>query len=74
MGKTNLVLESNTKFIRQGKNKLVIYIPADIIKDSRFPFRGDEELYITVDPDYQSIFVTIPDNLPPYKTGGKKKE
>ena len=69
-----MVLEGNTKFIRQGKNKLVIYIPADIIKDSRFPFRGDEELFITVDPDYQSIFVTIPDNLPSYKASGEKNE
>jgi len=53
---------------------MVIYIPADIIKDSRFPFTGDEELFITVDPDYQSIFITIPDNLPSYKIGGDKGE
>ena len=69
-----MVLEGKTKFIKQGKNKMVVYIPADIIKDSRFPFEGDEELFITVDPDYQSIFITIPDNLPPYKTGGEEKE
>jgi hypothetical protein len=70
LGDAKLVLEGKTKFIRQGQNKLVVYIPADLIKDSRFPFNGDEELFITVDPDYQSIFITIPSNLPSYRRSG----
>jgi len=70
-----LVLDGKTRFIRQGKNKIVVYIPADIVKDSRFPFKGDEELFITIEPEYQSIFITISENLPPYKKleGEEKK-
>lgn len=70
-----MVLDGKTRFIRQGKNKIVVYIPADIVKDSRFPFKGDEELFITIEPEYQSIFITISENLPPYKKleGEEKK-
>jgi hypothetical protein len=72
---TNMVLQGRTRFIKQGERKIVLYIPIDIVKDSRFPFKGDEELFISVDPDMQSIFVTLLQNVPitekPIKEGGR---
>jgi len=62
-----MVLEGKARFIKQGKSKMVIYLPVDIIRDSRFPFNGDEDLFISVDPETQSIIVTLLDNVPSYR-------
>ena len=67
VGIANMVLEGNTKFIKQGRDKMVLYIPVDIIRDSRFPFKGEEDLFISVDPETQSIVVTLRDNVPSYR-------
>jgi len=69
-----MVLEGNTRFIRQGRDKMVLYIPVDIIRDSRFPFKGEENLFISVDPETQSIVVTLLDNVPSYRDELKKDE
>ena len=66
-----MVLEGKTRFIKQGKDKMVIYVPVDIIRDSRFPFSGEDDLFISVDPETQTIIVTLIENLPSYRRDAK---
>lgn len=44
------VLEGRAKFTIPGKGSFtgVVYIPADIVKDSNFPFDSDDEVTIKI--------------------------
>ncbi len=44
------VLEGRTKFTipRKSSNTGVVYIPADIVKDSNFPFNSNDEVSIKI--------------------------
>jgi len=44
------VLEGRAKFTIPGKSGFtgVVYIPADIVKDSNFPFNSDDEVSIKI--------------------------
>jgi antitoxin component of MazEF toxin-antitoxin module len=43
------MLEGKTKFILPSKGSTgVIYIPADVVKDSSFPFKPDQEVIVRI--------------------------
>lgn len=41
--------EGHGSFYEHAKGRLVLYIPADVRKDSRFPFRQGERVRIRID-------------------------
>ena len=45
----NRMLEGKTKFIIPSKGSTgVIYIPADVVKDSSFPFKPEQEVAVRI--------------------------
>jgi len=45
----NRMLEGKTKFIIPSKGSTgIIYIPADVVKDSSFPFKPDQEVVVRI--------------------------
>lgn len=42
-----MVLEAETKFY-SSKNRVYLYIPSDIVKDSQFPFKNNERVLIKI--------------------------
>jgi len=45
----NRMLEGTTKFIIPSKGSTgVIYIPADVVKDSSFPFKPEQEVVVRI--------------------------
>lgn len=45
----NRMLEGKTKFIIPSKGSTgVIYIPADVVKDSSFPFKPEQEVVVRI--------------------------
>jgi hypothetical protein len=45
------MIEGKSKFTvpKQGSSTGIIYIPADVVKDSIFPFKPDEEVIVRID-------------------------
>ena len=41
-----------------GKNCHVVYISADIVKDSQYPFKPKEKVNVELDPENQRLIVT----------------
>ena len=54
---TKMVLERLGRFWEHTKGKLILYIPADIYKDSQFPFKPKEQVKITIEPSKKRMIV-----------------
>jgi ribosomal protein L21E len=52
-----MVLEGTGKFWEHTKGKLILYIPADVHKDSQFPFKPGEKVKITIEPERKKMMV-----------------
>ena len=51
-----MALEGKTKILNSKKaHTQYITIPSYIVRDSQYPFKGDEEVYIYVDPQLKII-------------------
>ena len=52
-------LEGKGKVVKAGKaDTRYISIPAKVAQDSAFPFKDDEEVRITINPDKKNLAVT----------------
>jgi len=49
--------ETKFRYTTRGKTGL-IHIPADIVKDSAFPFKPDDKLIIEVKEDIRGLVIT----------------
>jgi len=54
---TKMILEGLGRFWEHTKGKLILYIPADIYKDSQFPFKPRDQVKITIDPNKKRMMV-----------------
>lgn len=54
---TNMVLEGQGRFWEHTKGKMILYIPADIYKDSQFPFKPKDPVKITIDSNKKRLIV-----------------
>jgi hypothetical protein len=52
-----MVLEGQGRFWEHTKGKMILYIPADIYKDSQFPFKPKEQVKITIEAAKKRIIV-----------------
>jgi hypothetical protein len=52
-----MVLKGLGRFWEHTKGKLILYVPADIYKDSQFPFKPKEQVKITIETDKHRIIV-----------------
>ena len=54
-----MVLEAKSKVYAHpgGRHSQIIYIPADIAKDSAYPFRAGDEVVIRIDPEKKALIV-----------------
>ena len=50
-------LEGQGRFWEHTKGKLILYIPADLYKDSQFPFKPSDKARIKIEPDKNRIIV-----------------
>ena len=56
-GVVRLVLEKETTITREGRSGAKIYIPADIVKDSQFPFKIGEKVLLRIDVENNRLIV-----------------
>ena len=49
-----MVLKATTKFYST-RNRIYLYVPMDIVKDSQFPFKAGES--VTVEIDGQKLII-----------------
>ena len=54
---TKMVLEGLGRFWEHTKGKLILYIPADVYKDSQFPFQPKDQVKITIDSSKKRLIV-----------------
>ena len=54
---TKMTLEGLGRFWEHTKGKLILYIPADVYKDSQFPFKPKEQVRITIEPNKSRMIV-----------------
>lgn len=54
---TKMVLEGLGRFWEHTKGKLILYIPADVYKDSQFPFKPREQVKVTIDPNKNRMII-----------------
>ena len=52
-----MVLEGLGRFWEHTKGKLILYIPADVYKDSQFPFKPKDQVKVTIEPDKKRMIV-----------------
>ena len=52
-----MVLEGQGRFWEHTKGKLILYIPADVYKDSQFPFKPKDQVKISIDTSKKRIIV-----------------
>jgi hypothetical protein len=52
-----MVLEGFGRFWEHTKGKLILYIPADIYKDSQFLFKPKEQVKITIEPNKKRMII-----------------
>jgi hypothetical protein len=52
-----MVLEGQGRFWEHTKGKMILYIPADIYKDSQFPFKPKDPVKITIDSNKKRLIV-----------------
>lgn len=55
-------LEGLGRFWEHTKGKLVLYIPADVHKDSQFPFGPNEQVKVTIDAEHARMIVEKPNH------------
>jgi hypothetical protein len=48
---------SVSRFWEHTKGKLILYIPADVYKDSQFLFKSKEQVKVTIDTNKKRIIV-----------------
>ena len=56
-GGKNMVLDGSGRLYEHTKGKVVLYIPADLHKDSQFPFNIGEQVKLKVDPKAKKMIV-----------------
>ena len=54
---TNMALEGSGRFWEHTKGKLILYIPADVYKDSQFPFKPKDQVKVTIEPDKKRMMI-----------------
>ena len=54
---TKMVLEGLGRFWEHTKGKLILYIPADIYKDSQCPFKPKDQVKVTIDSSKKRLIV-----------------
>ncbi len=54
---TSMTLDGLGRFWEHTKGKLILYIPADIYKDSQFPFKPKDQVKITIDSHNKRLIV-----------------
>ena len=52
-----MVLEGQGRFWEHTKGKLILYIPADVYKDSQFPFKPKDQVKIKIEPNKKRMVV-----------------
>jgi len=52
-----MALEGKGRFWEHTKGKLILYIPADLYKDSQFPFKPKDQVKIKINPSDKSLIV-----------------
>ena len=52
-----MTLEGQGRFWEHTKGKLIRYIPADVYKDSQFPFKPKDQVKITIDADKKRMII-----------------
>jgi len=52
-----MVLEGNGRFWEHTKGKMILYIPADVYKDSQFPFKPKEQVKVKIDTKNNRLIV-----------------
>lgn len=50
-------LDGKGRFWEHTKGKVVLYIPADVYKDSQFPFKAGEHVKVRIDTDNNRLIV-----------------
>jgi len=51
------MLKGNGRFWEHTKGKLVLYVPADVYKDSQFPFKPNEQVKVSIDSKKKQMIV-----------------
>ncbi len=54
-----MTLEGKGRFWEHTKGKLILYIPADVYKDSQFPFKPSEQVKVKIDSKNRLIVEKI---------------
>ena len=54
---TRMSLEGKGRFWEHTKGKVVLYIPADVYKDSQFPFKAGEHVKVMISPTKNRIII-----------------
>ena len=52
-----MTLEGKGRFWEHTKGKMILYIPADVYKDSQFPFKPKEQVKISIDTKKDRMIV-----------------
>lgn len=52
-----MTLEGLGRFWEHTKGRMILYIPADIYKDSQFPFKPKDQVKITIDSHKKRLIV-----------------
>jgi len=52
-----MALEGSGRFWEHTKGKLILYIPADVYKDSQFPFKPKDQVKVTIEPDKKRMMI-----------------
>jgi len=52
-----MVLKGLGRFWEHTKGKMILYIPADVYKDSQFPFKPKEQVKVTIDPEKKRMII-----------------
>jgi len=56
-GVVRMVLEKETTITKEGRSGAKIYIPADIVKDSQFPFKIGEKVLLKIDTENNRLII-----------------
>ena len=57
IGWPKMVLEGQDRFWEHTKVKIILYIPADVYKDSQFPFKPKDQVKVIIDPEKKRMTV-----------------
>ena len=54
---TNMVLKGLGRFWEHTRGKLVLYVPAEVYKDSQFPFKPNKQVKVTIEPNKNRMII-----------------